>query len=367
MAGDIVLGPPESLDLRTPTPEELTHGARWQVENLDLPMALRALCNVMGIDLGKKVENDWSTDYTYVLSAAACGDLFTFGLALYPGHQPPPPPHWRQPGEHAAAARRGFASVGCEAELLVRGTDSWPARQQAAEAVAGCIASGMPALLIGAPLPGHLAVVTGYAQHGALLHGWTCEAGGAAILFEPDARRELADWLETTEVIALCRDSKAGRDERRIYRQAITQAVELLERNQDGPALAGQALYEAWAAAFVGASSPEGIARLSDLIHPWVWDLAERRHYAREFLQRAAGLLPDQAEDLAAASGEFGALHDLMWKLFRAAGGNWPCDPTPGLAEKPVRDAVAAHIAEAAALDRRARAHLQKAVAGFSQ
>ncbi len=53
---------------------ELTRGARWQVEGMAIFMALRAMGNVLGVDLGREVRGRWGTDGDYLRCRAACGD-----------------------------------------------------------------------------------------------------------------------------------------------------------------------------------------------------------------------------------------------------------------------------------------------------
>ena len=79
----------ESVALDTPTKTALMGKAkRWQVENVPQAIALRAMMNVMGEDLGRQDDDtgagDWRTDWTYPMALAVMGESFRWCWPLEP-------------------------------------------------------------------------------------------------------------------------------------------------------------------------------------------------------------------------------------------------------------------------------------------
>jgi len=358
------------VSLSTPTPEELTHGARWQVEGMPLSIALRACMNVLGEDFGKEVSDGWSTDHAYDLCLSATGEAYEMCMQVSRSDGSMVMAYRRRPAAvNAEAYRRAMEALGHEGDVLMRLDGSGGAASFAEADVRGAVVQaidgGRPAIVQGMPRPGFYAVVTGYANSGGALSGWSCEGGGPSILFERDKRQEFTNWFPVIEGVVIVKGKSGGLDER-VHRRILEQAVAFLRRDESNGYLAGQALYDAWARRFEqGPATPDDAsaqASYAGWLDPPIWDLAERRHYARVYLNRAAPGLPAVADKLTAAAGEFAAIHDLMWDISRAGGGRQPGAGFPWLRDPGVRKTIAGVIRRAAQHDAKAADYLAEAV-----
>ncbi len=363
---------PARAALKTPTPEELTRGARWQVEGMPIPMAFRAAMNVIGKDYGREVKNGWSTDPVYDRCLAASGEAFDLRLSIdRDGHVGE---HFRRatPAEVREGCLRMLAALSYDGEVSVRPAEGGESVEFDAQRLRGHIfeaiaRSGKPVILVATS--GDVAVVTGYEQDGAVLHGWTCNGGGPSVLFDPERRQELRDWFATAQALVVFKGQCHSRMSR-VRGDLLTQAVHFLRRTELGASLTGPALYEAWAKLFEGGDreSPEATREhYSRFIDPVIWDLAERRHYARVAIERLAPSMPALEDDLRAATAEFAAIHDLMWKINSAAGGRKPGGELPQLADPDVRGQIAAIIREAATHDAKAADHIETVLENAGQ
>ncbi len=367
-------------DLDVPSADQLTHGARWQVENIPSAIAFRAAMNVLGDDFGREVKDGWSTDHAYDTCMAASGEAFEICMRLRKsdaalgaeGHRSPP-------GIEENAYRRMLDAVGYSGQILLRprsadiapdSTDFPSEAGLCGEVVSAIARDGRPVIIQGLPKPGFIAVITGYEEGGAVLHGWSCEGGGPSILFKPAQRQSYTRWFEHVEGVIFLKH-RIDRDESRLHVQLLAQAVSHLKRTEFDGFLTGPAMYEAWAGHFTDGpgepADPKALDRYNALIDPYIWDLAERRHYARVVLDRIAPLYPAAAAELAAAAGEFAAIHDLMWKINRTGGAASPGSRLPLLGDAAVRKEIAQLIRLAARHDAKAARHLQKALTSIAR
>jgi len=124
-------------------------------------------------------------------------------------------------------------------------------------------------------------------------------------------------------------------------RGALERAVLLLRMTEAGPYHAGPANFEAWAQALLSEDPPDVSVppnprprsiggRRRWLICPSAWDLMERAHYASQFLDRAAMVLPTAADELYAARTCMEDVGSLMVQADKAMGGARGPQPEDG-------------------------------------
>jgi hypothetical protein len=271
------------------------------------------------------------------------------------------------------ATTLGAAGFDCEVLLRPGTTGQPPAAQPFDQAtlrrrVVESIADrGWPVIMTEVPTPEHVFLVTGYDQGGEVLIGWSVEGGDdRGIGFEPEKRLEIAEWFPKISGVVLLTGKHPRPPEQPVYRQALEQGLRFLRRREAGPFHAGPATFDTWARslgdATLSADDPATEKRRRDILHPMIWDLATRRWYGSLFLKRAAELLPDAADALKAAAHCFVAEHGLMWKVNRLAGGQWPGDHLPKLADPAVRQQIAEILLKCRDRDLEAAEHIEKAL-----
>ena len=353
---------PDSADLDTPNRAELMGGAKnWQVENVAQAITLRAMMNVMGVDLGRQDDDTgagtWRTDWAYPTFLAVLGESFRWCWVFDHTESVDPEPFEQRADRYHMALR----VVGLRADVLKPGTDAAGLRSR----VTHCIGVDQrPVLIEGLPDSRHIALITGYSSGGETLRGWSCSGGGPSILFDPERQAELRDW-ESRSTLALIptgqEDRQAPKD---VYASAIRRGATELRRNRWLRYDCGPAMYDAWVAALqdesLNANDEATVRRRKLLLDPPIWDLAERRHYAALFLRRGATLL--DAPMLNDAAAECRAIHDLMYDILHTGGGNWPGEDMPRLDEPDIRRQITELILEAKDHDARAADLIEQAM-----
>ncbi|MHC4716019.1 MAG: hypothetical protein ACYS5V_03555, partial [Planctomycetota bacterium] len=269
--------------LKTPTPQDLTQGVRWQVENIPIAIALRANMNVLGEDFGKESKVDWRTDHAYNLCLSATGKAYEMCMQVSKADGSMDRGYRRRPAAvDAEAYHRALEAMGHTGEVLMRpdrtgdaGSSSFNEGAIRAKIVEAIGSTGRPVIVQGLPTPGFYALVTGYGKSGEVLYGWSCEGGGPSILFEPEKRQEFANWFPSVEGVVIIK-KKVGRLGARVHRRILTQAVAFLRRDESNGYLAGPALYEAWAREFAEgpaeADDAATLKRYNGWINPEIWD-----------------------------------------------------------------------------------------------
>jgi len=338
---------PGSAELDVPTKAGLLGEAkRWQVENVPQAIALRAMMNVLGEDLGRQ-DNDsgagtWRTDWAYPTFLAVMGESFRW---CWPFDLQETPTPERFPGR-ANRYQLALQVVGLRADAMKPGPDQEALRAS----VSHCIGvDRRPVLLEGLPEPGHISLITGYSSGAEVLHGWSTEGGGPSILFQPERRTEFRNW-ESRFALALIPTGQTDRQtHRHVYASAIRRGVAELRRNRWLGYPCGPEMYATWVAAIqdesLNANDETTVQRRRLLLDPPIWDLAERRHYAALFLRRGASLL--EVPRLNDAADEFRAIHDLMYDALHIGGGKWPGNDMPKLDDPDIRNRISALILRA--------------------
>jgi hypothetical protein len=271
--------------------------------------------------------------------------------------------------------RRSLEAVGRGGDVVVRddsgqapGALTMPALKAR---VARSLSHGLPVIIEGLPEDGAVSLITGYEQRGDVLCGWSTNWGGPSILFEPAQERRFESWFAPATAVVLV-GAKIDSNPIAADRRMLQQAVAILNRQEFAGHLAGRAAYEAWAVALDDGVSVSDAAKASAAYDPWIdpniWDLAERRHYARVVLDMRAGQWPDQAASEARlAAAEFAAIHDLMWEINRTGGASSPGSKLPKIGDSTVRRQIGVLIRRAADHDAAASVHLAKALEILNQ
>lgn len=373
-----ILSPlPSDDELDVPAPEALTRGARWQVENIPASIALRAAMNVLGDDLSREVKDGWATDHAYDLSMVASGAAFGNCLSIRKNSSVLDEQVRQRASTEEDQYQRMLEILGRSGEILIypQPPGTAPAVVPATQPVVAEAAlrqrilsalsrDGTPVILQGVPKPGHFAVITSYEKSGEVLGGWSCEGGGPSILFDPEKRETYRDWYPKLEAAVILK-SRIATDQTHAHRRMLAHGIACLRETEQDGYLAGGPLYEAWAkmleADFAG-DQAAAVKHYNRFIDPYIWDLAERRHYVRVVLDLIAPRYPAAAEELSAAAGECVAIHDLMWKINRTGGAKSPGEVLPDIADAGVRKQIAAMIRACRDHDTKAADHMEKAL-----
>lgn len=356
---------PQRGQIRTPTPSEMTRGAKWQIEATPIPIAFRAAMDVLGEDFGRSIREGFSTNDAYTLFAGACGDAFLTGINITVEDQRLDIFRRFTASEREMAYRRALEAAGYSGDVFVRpdSSDSSASftfdtlRRRIAQAIS---IDACPVIMHGLSGPERYTVVTGYEQDAAALYGWSGGGRSSSILFEPEKLEKYRDWFGHVDSVVVIGQRQEQRDERAIYLRALQRGVELLQRREDGGYHAGPALYEVWAKPFdrgypIGTG---GVKELQGLLDPVIWDLAERRHTTQRFMELSARVLPEAKTELLAAAADFRSIHDLMWKINELGGEKYE-----KVAEPSVRLQIARLIREAQQHDANAAKQIEAAIA----
>jgi len=248
-----------------------------------------------------------------------------------------------------------------------------PAEKQAMiQAIKTSLAQGRPAISFGIIGPPEAGLVTGYAEDGAVLYGWS--------YFQDQRERyyEQRDWFETMSInkdrsksLILVGDRLPARPAaREVLVTSLEWALDLARtahRANLPEHLCGLAAYDAWADALeVDADYPAnngGTMGARIMIHGDQYVMIEERHEAARFLRRMKTVAPRAAADhLEAAAALYNQVGDSVTLLWP-----WPIDPGAGamqaLADARTRRALARHVRAARDKEAEAVEHLEAVLA----
>jgi hypothetical protein len=196
----------------------------------------------------------------------------------------------------------------------------------------------MPVIVGGVPKPGDLMLVTGYEDGGNTLTGWSAEGGRDGITFRLADQKKASDWVGKVHLAVIPTGRVPRLSERQAVAQTLAEAERQMRQDQIGLVRTGTAFFEAWADAMEAgdvpslsmfdptSASPEQRRRW--LVNPTAWDVDERSMYAAMYLQRAAEVYPEAAEQLNAARAslvEVSASANQIYHMMGLA----PDDPPP--------------------------------------
>jgi hypothetical protein len=262
-------------------------------------------------------------------------------------------------------ARRVFEALGYEWRRV-------PLEKPAMiEAIKESIGRGVPAIAFGIIGPPEAGLVTGYAEDGEVLYGWSYFQEGA------EAYYGNAGWFETMEKgshsglgVIVVGERRATRPAaREVFANALRWAVEL-ERTATRPEVpdhaAGLAAYEAWARGLeVDADYPAddgAVLGVRIMVHGDQTVMLDERANAAGFLRQAAALIPEAADHLGAAAALYDQVKDCEPRVWYWGYSMGP-EAQQGLADPVTRRKIAWAVRDAAALEARAVEHLEQALA----
>jgi hypothetical protein len=237
------------------------------------------------------------------------------------------------------------------------------------QAIKASLAQGRLAISFGIIGPPEAGLVTGYAEDGAVLCGWS---------YFQDQREhpyERRDWFETMDKNAgkgliIVGDKLPGQPtDREVFLASLRWALDL-ECTAHHPNLpehlCGLAAYDGWADALeVDADYPAndgGTMGTRVMVHGDQCVMVEERHEAARFLRRMKGAVPEAAAHLEAAAALYDQVGDRVTPLWP-----WPIDPHAGamqaLADTRARRELTGRVRAARDVEAEAVAHLERALA----
>lgn len=337
-------------------------------EDIVTPGVLRALAQHLDVDL--LTEDVFWGDYCYF--AGVTGEAFRFlefmGLSK-PDHERPLVERYG----HATAEemyRHAFEAAGLVADLYLK--PRMPAKNGLRDALVHSLRDRQwPAIGIGVFGPPEPFLITGYAEEGEVLLGWSHFQGEKQndpnVSFEPTGQFRLRNWHEAVDGVAVITATRDRPEPRKTYRDALERAILELRTTGEGGRVLGTAAMEAWAAylehdaGFTGWTDPQWQKAHSD--HGGTaGDLAERRALAGSFLDLAGRFLPEAAGDLAMAATSFHGSHDTVYEIWETAAKAGPFDPDLEKFKAPGRRrTMASLVRRLAQFDRRGLAFMERA------
>lgn len=214
-------------------------------------------------------------------------------------------------------------------------------------------------------------IIHGYDDNGAVLIGWSFHQNeqdrNLRLEFEPTGYFRKRGWYPETFGILTIGERVAKPPAAEVYRKALAWGVEQMRLSEIDGYPAGWAAYQEWADAMTNAANfpadPEILQQRASYIDPVIWELAERRWYATEFIGQILERFPNlPKDDLVAARNHFQAEHDLMWEVFRLSGMK-ENQLVKGLGDADTREKIAAVILKAREQNIAAAEHLEKTLA----
>lgn len=214
-------------------------------------------------------------------------------------------------------------------------------------------------------------IIHGYDDDGAVLIGWSFHQNerdlNQELEFEPAGYFRKRGWYPETFGILTIGEQipKLPADE--VFRKALAWGVEQMRLTEIDGYPAGFAAFQEWADALTDETAfpadTEILKQRAAYLDPVIWELAERRWYATEFIGQIQESFPNQSTaDLLLAREHFQAEHNLMWEVCNISGMN-ENKVAEKLADAGIREQIAAIILKAREHDIAAAEHLEKAYA----
>jgi len=172
-------------------------------------------------------------------------------------------------------------------------------------------------------------IIHGYDDNGAVLIGWSFHQNeqdpNLQLEFEPAGYFRKRGWYPETFGILTIGERVPKPPTAEVYQNALAWGVEQMRLGEIDGYPAGWAAYQEWADALINAANfpadAEILTQRAAYVDPVIWELAERRWYATEFIGQILERFPNlPKDDLLAAREHFQAEHDLMWEVFHLSG-----------------------------------------------
>jgi len=343
---------------KAPYPEDIAPGG-----------VLRALAQYMQVDL--QTQGVFWGDYCYF--AGVTGEAFRFLELMGLGKAEPGTPLVERYGQMTMATMYHQA---LEAAGLVSRLHLKPDLPQEPllrhQIVESLCQRQCPVIGFGVFGPPEPFLITGYAEDGEILLGWSHfqgdREGDADLSLEPSGQFRLRNWYRAIDGVAVVTGTGHRPPAREIYREALARGMRELATTGAARKVLGMAAMEAWAgylendAAFAEYGDTQWQKAHSD--HGGTaGDLAERRALAASFLELACRFLPEAEADLELAGASFMGAHDTVYEIWETVAGSGPFDPDLEKFRDPERRrAMAALVRRLAQLDRRGLAFLERAM-----
>ncbi len=340
-------------------------------ESVPFPSCVRSYLEYIG--KGFEVETidahgrKWRMDGSYVMAMGTSGAVFK--LNWRPGwHQDNPVIDYIS-AEPLAPQSEALEAMGISHEIL---RNDGRNRDRFIGKIKESITAGRPCIAQGVVGPAEECLITGFDGDGEVLMGWSffqkMKEFSAGVEFEANGYFRKRDWYGETPVLFVLGDRRDRPDREAVYRRALEWGARAMETESGrGGVPNGIAAYQAWMDT-IGDDSHFTGQKVKDLVvryeihHGITGLLAECRYYGSAFLSRIrretsfSGELDEAAEC-------FRGIHDVMWKVWGAAGGlGVSPDKAKRFAAPGVRREVIGLLKDARELDRKALARIKGAL-----
>jgi len=231
---------------------------------------------------------------------------------------------------------------------------------------------GRPVIAHGVIGPPEECLIAGYDEGGDMLIGWdffqNCPKWSAGVEFEPNGMFRKRDWFADTWSLILLGEKTAQPEPKRVYREALEWALDVMRTPKRMGRHNGIAAYDVWAEHLLRdedfATDDTRVLRDRFMTqHGAVSSVAEGRWYASVFLAQAALDSGLKAPELYAAAACCAAEHDLMWQIWGIVGGLGRSDEeVRQLVDRDARRQMVPIIHQARDKDAKAADHIEKAL-----
>jgi hypothetical protein len=343
-------------------------------EDNPFPSCMRAILDYFEESMGQRYisahTTTWRLDntYTYLMGVSGCAFRLSWRTGWYGGntdiHNLCPDP--------AAPLVRAFQAAGYDLERIERSGGSND-ETIFRSAVLRSISQNCPVIAFGVIGPPEACLITGYDDNGEVLIGWNFFQNFPefqnGIAFERSGAFRKRDWFAGTQSLLLLCKKQALPPQKKIDREALAWALELMRLGQPSEWAYGHAAFRAWSEALLAdADFPTGdmeTNRERYMVHDdAVGAVAEGRWYGAKFLEMLAEAYPQVEGELISAAGCFEMEHDLMWQIWGMVGGNGRSDEQVcKLANPATRREVSAAVLQALEQDIEAAGWIDQALA----
>jgi hypothetical protein len=360
-------------------------GGKRCPEDIILPSVMRAILEYLGEkDYGCKhclARNPDCTilcTYAFLVGVSGAASFLSWKDGWHGDNVAP----FYMSADAAAPERHIFEAIGYEHEWVIKkeGRDDEALfRRRIVES----IQRGMPVLGYGVIGPPEASIVAGYDEGGDVLIGWSFFQG-ASTERESSGYFCVRDWFENTQCLLVIGEKKKKPSLEDTCREALEWMLQvtctpMVRSDPDAPEWYrhrhnGLAAYEAWVDHLLRdeewPAGDEAVLRAHHHVHnDAVGTVAEARWYGSVFLAQVVegfvagpGKRGTQAGILHAAAC-YAAEHDLMWEVWKLAGGIGNPKAYRAMADPGVRRAMAGIVRQARDQDAQAVEHIERALA----
>lgn len=199
-------------------------------------------------------------------------------------------------------------------------------------------------------------LATGYGSNGDTLRGWVFMDGADNTnkSFNPDYCQYIDNWTKAAFGLILVYEPVKPVDRKEICIKALKRGYEMLTSincSVEGYGY-GKSLYRNWINRMLEDNNFIDEVSNRPYIDPEIWDIAERRAWAANFMQEVEGYIGEGT--LSEAIYSFKAIHDKMWQINSLCSG----DNADKLKDRETRIKIVDILRECEAFDERAARHI---------